>query len=75
MSEFICGKVLCPFFKDVKSQKQKIICEGVEDGSITIIDFSKKANMNKYINRLCCNEYSECLIAQALYEKYKSRER
>lgn len=73
MSEFICGKVLCPFFRDIKSQKQKIICEGIETDSVITIAFGKKESMRKYVNRNCCNQYDKCLIAQALYEKYENR--
>lgn len=70
MSEFVCGKVECPFFKDIKSQKQKIVCEGVENGTIISLSFARKRSMQKYIEQNCCNKYKECRIAKMLYQKY-----
>lgn len=74
MSEFICGKVLCPFFKDIKTQKQKIICEGLDDDSVIMLVFNKKSKMDCYINKRCCNKYRECPIAGILYRKYNNNE-
>ncbi len=71
MSEYICGNVVCPFFKDVNSTKKKIVCEGVEKDSITVQVFKKKNAMDRHMEGKCCDKYLNCKIARILDGKYK----
>lgn len=72
MSEFVCGKVECPFFKDIRSQKQRIVCEGVKKDTLITLSFGRKSSMQYYIEKYCCNNYKECRIAKMLYQKYNN---
>jgi hypothetical protein len=62
----VCAK--CPYYDG--EEKQKIICEGVQDGASIHMAFDTPQNRRNYKKKFCNKSYNECLIAEALNRKW-----
>lgn len=71
MSNFISGRIVCPFFKDTRNNDQSIVCEGVKPNTSIHITFKDKPQQKEYTEELCCNNYKQCLISKMLFKKYE----
>lgn len=60
--------VKCPYYKG--EEKQKLFCEGVQEGSTIHMAFDTTPNLKDYKNRLCKRCWNECLVAQTLNRKW-----
>lgn len=58
----------CPYYKG--EEKQKIFCEGVQNGSALHLAFDTNPNLKEYKNNYCKGCYNRCLIAGMLNRKY-----
>lgn len=66
--------VECPYYRR-ESRKGEIWigCEGLLDSTSLIRNnFATKAERTKYRQRFCNGDYTKCLIAKALDEKYEA---
>lgn len=61
--------VLCPFYK--ADSKHALKCEGIVPRSSINITFDTDKKKSNYMKKMCCVDYKECRIAQALYKKYE----
>ena len=57
----------CPYF--VKSQKTKITCEGITDGSVVILEFFTNEKRQQHRRIFCDNKYKNCEVCRMLDEK------
>lgn len=60
--------VKCPYYKE--EEKQKIFCEGVQEGSAIHLAFDTPQNLRDYKNHFCKGCYNKCLIADAMNRKW-----
>lgn len=60
--------VKCPFFKG--EEKNKIRCEGVQEGASCIQQYRKMEQKEKWMGRYCCENYKNCRIYKMLEKKY-----
>lgn len=60
--------VKCPYYKG--EEKQKIFCEGVQEGSTIHLAFDTTPNLKDYKDHFCKRCYSRCLIAKMLNGKW-----
>lgn len=60
--------VKCPYYKF--EEKQKIFCEGVQEGTALHLAFDTPSNLKDYKKQFCKGCYSRCLIAGMLNRKY-----
>lgn len=60
--------VKCPYYKF--EDKQKIFCEGVQDGTALHLAFDTPSNLKEYKGNFCKGCYNKCLVAQMLNRKY-----
>lgn len=63
-------KVICPYYAD-KEEKHCITCEGVMDGTLTKVYFSRKDTKEKYRLLFCERDYTHCRVARMLDKKYQ----
>lgn len=61
------ANVKCPYF--VKSQKTKITCEGIIDGSVLLLEFFSGEKMYQHREIFCDNKYQNCEVCRMLDEK------
>lgn len=66
---YISPYAQCPFYKS--EERQKIMCEGVDDNSTIHLAFCDPSKKTSYRKRTCCDKYDRCVIAQALGRKYE----
>lgn len=66
---YMSVEVLCPFY--LREEKQKVLCEGVEDGMGTHLTFETPEWKRLYKDRYCCNNYKTCRVYKMLEEKYE----
>lgn len=59
--------VKCPYYK--YEDKQRIFCEGVQEGTALHLAFDT-ANLKEYKSHYCKGCYNKCLIAGMLNRKY-----
>lgn len=64
--------VECPFFRFYDGCK--IACEGVQKNSNIHIAFSSTEERRLYMKSICYSNYKYCMVANALYNKYKDSE-
>lgn len=62
--------VLCPFYK-YDDGKKRITCEGVMDNSSLALIFRTRADYERNIRSLCCDQYANCNVHKMLLSKYK----
>ena len=60
--------VKCPYYKD--EERQKIFCEGVQEGTAIHLAFDTTTNLKDYKNAHCMRCYNKCLIAQMHNRKW-----
>ena len=60
--------VKCPYYK--YEEKQKIYCEGVQEGTAIHLAFDTTPNLKDYKRHYCKGCYDRCLIAEMLNRKY-----
>ena len=60
--------VRCPYYKG--EEKQKIFCEGVQDGSAIHLAFDTSPNLKEYKRCFCKGCYNSCLLAGMLNGKW-----
>ena len=60
--------VKCPYYKF--EEKQKIFCEGVQEGTALHLAFDIPSNLKDYKKCYCKEGYNQCLIAGMLNRKY-----
>lgn len=60
--------VKCPYYKF--EEKQKIFCEGVQDGTAIHLAFDTTSNLKDYKNRFCKGCYNTCILAEMLNRKW-----
>ena len=58
----------CPYYKG--EEKQKIFCEGVQEGSAIHLAFDTPPNLKDYKNCFCKRCYNKCLIADMNNRKW-----
>ncbi len=66
--------IRCPFYKN--EDRQKIVCEGVRDGTALHLTFDANPDLSKlgirdYKTVYCKGRWEDCLIAQMLNKKYE----
>ena len=65
MSDYISGRIVCPYFRGRKGN-QTIVCDGYMDGTSLCISFDTSKGMKQYIDDFCGKAYKYCLIADML---------
>lgn len=60
--------IKCPYYKG--EEKQKIFCEGVQDGTRLHLTFSSDPKLRDYKTRYCKGQYNDCLLAKMLNGKW-----
>ena len=60
--------VKCPYYKF--EEKQKIFCEGVQEGTAIHLAFDTSSNLKDYKKRFCKGCYNRCLIADLHNRKW-----
>lgn len=60
--------VKCPYYKG--EEKQKIFCEGVQEGSSIHIAFDTTPNLKGYKNAYCKGCYNQCHLARMHNRKW-----
>lgn len=60
--------ILCPFF--VGKERNKIVCEGLIDGSTTSMAFKNSAVCFAWQEDYCAGSYGSCGIASMLEAKW-----
>ena len=60
--------VKCPYYKF--EEKQKIFCEGVQDGTAIHLAFDTTPNLKQYKKHFCKGCYNQCLLAKMLNRKW-----
>lgn len=68
-TQFDDVKVQCPFY--IARKDKDIRCEGVEDDSTTVLNFSRKIDAKDYKCGHCDTDYHKCRIYRMLADKYK----
>jgi len=64
--------IICPFYNGV-SRSNAVQCEGPVNFSRSIIRFENSTELNRFINKYCCDEPGLCPICKGLSEvKYAS---
>lgn len=58
----------CPYYNG--EEKQKIFCEGVQEGSAIHMAFDTPQNRRDYKKCFCNKGYNSCLIADMLNRKW-----
>ena len=59
---------ICPYF--LGSDNHKIVCEGIIEGSKTIVEFDNKKLRNRHREVFCDRRYSNCEVCRMLEDKY-----
>ena len=60
--------VKCPYYKF--EEKQKIFCEGVQEGTAIHLAFDTNSNLKVYKKQFCKGCYNRCLIAEMQNRKW-----
>lgn len=60
--------VKCPYYKF--DEKQKIFCEGVQEGTSIHLAFDTPSNLKDYKNHFCRGCYNKCLLAEMHNRKW-----
>lgn len=60
--------VKCPYYKF--EEKQKIFCEGVQEGTAIHLAFDTNPNLKDYKRQFCKGCYNRCLIAEMHNRKW-----
>ncbi len=60
--------VKCPYYKF--EEKQKIYCEGVQEGTALHLAFDTIPNLKDYKNHFCKGCYNRCLLAEMQNRKW-----
>ena len=60
--------VKCPYYKG--EEKQKLFCEGVQEGVCIHMAFDTTPNLKDYKNAYCKGCYNECLLAEMHNRKW-----
>ena len=63
---YIDAKVLCPFYNYSESRKHKISCEGIIEGSSTILVFQRRNDFRIQMEAFCCEHYAKCEVYNML---------
>ena len=58
----------CPYYNG--EEKQKIVCEGVQEGSAIHMAFDTPQNRRDYKKCFCNRGYNSCLVADMLNRKW-----
>lgn len=64
---------LCPFY--LRTERQMIICEGVEDKSTVHLAFASTTQKFNYKSKYCDGDYHKCLVSKMLEGKWEENER
>ena len=69
MKKMSSPNVVCPYYRC--EERQKIFCEGVEDGTSLQLAFDSSAHQQCYRKRLCHTmHWSACPVAEMLNKKW-----
>ena len=68
MKHMVDVLVKCPYYKG--EEKQKIFCEGVQEGSTIHMAFDTTDNLKDYKLHACKKHYNRCLVAKMLNGKW-----
>lgn len=60
----------CPFHQWYDGCK--LCCEGVQKNSTIHLAFASPTERRQYMKKVCYTEYENCIVAQALYNKYNN---
>lgn len=60
--------VKCPYYR--REEKQKIFCEGVQEGTSIHLAFDSPANLKRYMECYCKKEFNQCILAQMQNRKW-----
>lgn len=67
--------VQCPFFKFDEPKRNRIVCEGIVDGSSLALIYCRKRDYDTQMRVFCCEHYKRCEIHRMLMEnKYDEEE-
>ncbi len=69
MNDPMMANVKCPYF--VSLTKVSLSCEGIEC-SKNMQWFEKDEQKKAFMEKYCCEKYSDCLFYKALEAKYES---
>ena len=67
MKHMINKNTVCPWY--LHEDSQMIYCEGVEEGSVTHLEFANKTSAKEYKMKYCRKDYKKCHIADMLSKK------
>ena len=59
----------CPFYQE--EERQKIFCEGVQEGSRLTISFGNVEDKREYCGKWCKGDWARCLVADMLCRKWE----
>lgn len=65
-------EALCPFYNC--EDPQRIMCEGIEDGTGLHLTFATPMGKRNYASRFCAKDFGSCLINKMLEEKYSNEQ-
>lgn len=60
--------VKCPYYH--REEKQKIFCEGIQEGTSIHLAFDTGENLKEYERRFCKRCWGDCILAQMQNRKY-----
>lgn len=58
----------CPFY--LKESANRLICEGIPEGSVNVTIFGASVGKARYKERFCRSNYNSCALCSALMDKY-----
>lgn len=65
-------EALCPFYNC--EDPQRIMCEGIEDGTGLHLTFATPMGKRNYALRFCAKDFEACKINRMLEEKYSNEQ-
>ena len=68
MKHKLSAYVMCPYYRG--EEKNMVLCETLAEDTYLRMQFDTESAMKKYQKRTCKSDYSACLLAQALDEKW-----
>ena len=64
---YIQVDVRCPFYRG-DDGRQRIVCEGIVDGSTFSIHFPRKSDWSIQVDTFCCRHYERCEVFRMIMD-------
>ena len=74
MSEgsYLKADVMCPFY--LSDDRRRVLCEGVMQGAVTVQQFRRREDLERFMRLRCCRRYRLCAVYAGLMTKYEEEE-